>query len=284
MATVTKNKKTAIDAPRGTIYVMNPDDVTIVNDEWLKKNNLDSHPLHDKRRNYDIEESMVKGMMVSGVKKPIIVSKHGEELLVADGRQRVLHAREANRLLEERGEPRITIKVLLEKGSEEDLITTMIITNEHVKPDNLSNKAEKAARLYARTADIDVVAMAFKVSDQSIKKWLELATATDSVKSAVDAQQLTLDAAVKLSKLTPAEQDEKVRLLLEANEGNKRGGVDAAAVDAALGKTVIQKPTPRVLKEYAEENVNVPPEFKLLFNWMRGKVPVEQVREVFPWM
>lgn len=86
-------KKTAIDAPRENMFRVEPEKMVLVTDE--------NHPLYDPRVHLPLRENLVLNIMAHGVKEPILIRKNGDTFEVVDGRQRVKHAIEANKRLNE---------------------------------------------------------------------------------------------------------------------------------------------------------------------------------------
>src|SRR5687767_8303476 len=109
-----KRRRTAIEAKRGTHFVMAPSDprlkiVGLDTRTGQDKPDGPEHYLYDERAFREVPEDRLKNYRYYGIQKPIIVVVDGEDLLVDDGRGRLLGARiiEAQQL--EAGEEPITI-------------------------------------------------------------------------------------------------------------------------------------------------------------------------------
>ena len=55
----------------------------------------DGSPLNDERATWDVDEPMVKNIMVYGIQQPVLVRREAGKIYVVDGRQRVKAARTA---------------------------------------------------------------------------------------------------------------------------------------------------------------------------------------------
>ena len=126
-----------------------PDEVIIVGLDapYDKVKSIKEHHLYDERIFAPIKDEAVRNVMVFGVKEPVIVeeSEDGNHFLVVDGRQRVRWLREANRRLEEVGQPGLPLPVLLDKPKDQaSAIAIGASLNSHGLTDTVLAKAEKA--------------------------------------------------------------------------------------------------------------------------------------------
>lgn len=209
--------KNSIDAygARGktNLLMFDPDDLEIVTDP--------EHALYDERVHLPLDESMVLSIMALGVVQPINITKDPEtgKTLVAAGRQRVRAAREANRRLKSEGRPPIQIPAYPRRGTTADLMGVMVAENEIRKDDTPIGRARKMARLMDRGRSVAEVALLFGVTEQTVRNNLVLLDCCADVRNAVESGSLGAEHARKLVKLTPDEQREKAKALIEAGRG-----------------------------------------------------------------
>jgi ParB-like chromosome segregation protein Spo0J len=159
-----------LDGKRETMFRVDPATLTIIG---LDTDDGPEHQLWDERIKDPLNESMVKNIMALGVIEPIIVVVEGSgdsrRAVVVDGRGRTRHAREANRLLKERGEPGLVVPVVAEKGmSEKDQQLLAVSLNEIRRDDPTMVKAAKAARMKQRGSSSQDIALAFGVDPQTV--------------------------------------------------------------------------------------------------------------------
>ena len=89
-------KDSAIVQSKRSVYYAYPDDLFVETDP--------TKPLFDNRALLALREEMVESIMAHGVLQDVICEKRGTAgPIVVDGRQRVLHAREANKRLRRAG-------------------------------------------------------------------------------------------------------------------------------------------------------------------------------------
>jgi ParB family chromosome partitioning protein len=206
----------AFEAPRFNGFMLDPDEIKIVGID-LPMENADGtqHFLYDPRVKLPLPESFVLNVMALGVKKPIIITKEGEDAIVVDGRQRVRAAREAKKRLTAMGESEIfRVPVLLQKGEEELLLKISISTNEFTVEDTQLVKARKAQKMLDRGITEVEVAAAFGVTTKSIQNWLKILGLSAPVRKAVEAELITPSAAAELASLPPDEQKVKLEELV----------------------------------------------------------------------
>ena len=256
--------KKAIEAPRISGYAMNPSDLTIIGLDTEHKEG--EHTLWDERAFLPLKEPMVLNIMAIGVQEPALVTKDGDTILVIDGRQRVLHAREANKRLVAAGEEPLLVPVMLKQGSDEVLEGFAISLNEHRRQDDYMTKVDKCMRMLGRNPDHAKAAIFFGVDVQTIKNWEKLAGVSAKVRKAIDAGTLAPTAAVKLADLSKSDQDEALdKLIAEGgatvatatrtvrqNKRNKKNGNTDDEVLLPPGKRIVKK----VIEFYAEAELD----------------------------
>jgi ParB-like chromosome segregation protein Spo0J len=206
------------------MFRVDPNTLTIIG---LDTDDGPEHQLWDERINDPLNESMIKNIMALGVIEPIIVVVEGagdsRRAVVVDGRGRTRHAREANRLLKERGEPGLVVPVVAEKGmSEKDQQLFAVSLNEIRRDDPVMVKAAKAARMKQRGSSSQDIALAFGVDPQTVSLWLSINGLSDDVKEAINAGWLGPTAAGQLASLTPSEQKETLAGLKAARDSGEK--------------------------------------------------------------
>ncbi|MCL2010632.1 MAG: ParB N-terminal domain-containing protein [Synergistaceae bacterium] len=225
-------KKTAIDAQRGTIFMVAPENLTLVTDP--------NHPLYDPRVHDVAEDSMVCNVMVYGVLEPILVRKDGDKIEVVAGKHRVKAAIEANRRLTAEGKQPILVPTVIKKGSDADLYGILISENEIRKDDTPMAKSEKARKLQNMGYSVQQIAVTFGVSRQAVDSWLMLQDLAQPIQEAVEKEEISATAAAKLAKFSRQEQVERYEDLKKQEQPMTVSNVQQAA------KSVDNVPAPRL--------------------------------------
>ena len=125
-------EKTVIDAPRANMFMVEPEQLTLVTDE--------NHPLYDPRVHLPVDDNLVRNIMAFGVKEPILVRKNGVEFEVVAGRQRTKAAIEGNKRLAKEGKEPMRVRAIIERGDEADMFGVMILENELRQDNTLSRR------------------------------------------------------------------------------------------------------------------------------------------------
>lgn len=195
--------KTAIDAQRGTTFLLDPEAFVLVTDK--------GHPLYDPRVHDEPDENLVRNIMVYGVIEPVIVRKNGDAVEVVAGRQRVKAAMEANKRLAAQGSAAVVrVPCILRRGTEADLYGVTISENEQRREDTPLSRADKAQRLIAMGKTEAEAALAFGVSAQTVRNWLALLGLSAPVRRAVEVGEIPATAAGQLAGLSSDEQRERL--------------------------------------------------------------------------
>jgi ParB family transcriptional regulator, chromosome partitioning protein len=197
--------KTAFQASRRSLFLLAPEDVVVVG---LDTKDGPEHPLYDERIHMPLVEMTVRDIMKRGVIEPIVVIKNGEKAVVTDGRRRIMHAREVNRRLREAGsEELIRIPVLPpEKGSDSELMSLMIVLNEHREADMPINRAKKLQKFLRLGRSEEEAAEAFKISEAQVGKLLSLLDLIPEVQAMLAKGEISLGRAYEVAKLASDEQ------------------------------------------------------------------------------
>lgn len=238
--------KQALAGKRLNAFAMDPSELTIIG---LDTEEGDDHPLWDERIELPLMEPMILNIMAIGVKQSVTVRKDGDRVLVVDGRQRVRHAREANRRLLERGEPTVLVPARVEKGSDDLLDQIAVSLNEQRQQDSLIAKARRSKRMLDRNGDdYGAVAIAFGVTTQTIRNWQKLLDTSPKVQKYVEEGRLSPSAATQLSALSRKDQEAELDKITE--NGSKRATTARAARSARSKKNGKRSaPTKKALKK-----------------------------------
>ncbi|WP_175867889.1 ParB/RepB/Spo0J family partition protein [Burkholderia diffusa] len=257
--------KNSIDAygaaGKSNVLFFDPDALTLITDP--------SHPLFDRRALLPFDEAMVRNIRHRGVLETILVHKDPEtgDVIVVDGRRRVIAAREANRRLREAGEAPVMVPALPKRGKKSELAGMMVATNEHREHDSPINRAEKMQRLRDLGYDDEQIAAEFRIEAPTVAASLRLLDCTAAVRDALEADQITVSHALKLAKLSPEQQREKVAAVIAAADG-KEGHAKARAQKAAL--TGDAAPRMRTRKQIAAELAQATGERADALRWVLG--------------
>ncbi|WP_412526120.1 ParB/RepB/Spo0J family partition protein [Burkholderia lata] len=240
--------KNSIDAygaaGKSNVLFFDPDALTLIVDP--------NHPLFDRRALLPYDEAMVRSIRHRGVLETILVHKDPEtsEVIVVDGRRRVIAAREANRRLRDEGLPPVMVPALPKRGKQADLAGMMVATNEHREHDSPINRAEKMQRLRDLGYSDEQIAAEFRIEPPTVIASLRLLDCTAAVRDALEVDQITVSHALKLAKLSPEKQREKVQAVIAAAEGKQGHERSRAQKEALTGNAT---PRMRTRKQIAAE-------------------------------
>ncbi|AXF20520.1 hypothetical protein CUJ89_08530 [Burkholderia pyrrocinia] len=257
--------KNSIDAygaaGKSNVLFFDPDALTLITDP--------AHPLFDRRALLPFDEAMVRNIRHRGVLETILVHKDPEsgDVIIVDGRRRVIAAREANRRLRDEGLPPVMVPALPKRGKQAELAGMMVATNEHREHDSPINRAEKMQRLRDLGYSDEQIAAEFRIEPPTVASSLRLLDCTAAVRDALEADQITVSNALKLAKLPPDQQREKVKEVIAAAEG-KQGHERSRAQKAAL--TGNAAPRMRTRKQIAAELEKVTGERADALRWVLG--------------
>jgi len=256
--TTDKRKRTAIDAKRGTVFLTDPDTLTVVG---LDDDAGPSHPLYDERVKEPLSEETIQDFCIRGVLEPVLVRKNGDIIEVAAGRRRVLHAREANKRLEAAGKELIRVPALLKTGTDADMMGISIAENAHRKGDGIRICAQKLSRYLATGRTEAEAAIAFNVTQQTIKNWLAFNDLDVKAQRAIDAGTIPASAARDLARLTRDDQREALDALIASAAGGRVTAKNVTATTKAKKTGTEANPAPgkrlvmKVLKANEDKEV-----------------------------
>jgi hypothetical protein len=293
--------KQALEGRRLNGFWMRPEDLVIVGLDTKHKKG--EHPLWDERINLPLDENMVLNIMAEGVHEPVIVRKDGEQPLLVNGRQRVRHAREANKRLTAAGKEPVEIKTVVERGSDDRMFGIMISTNEVRREDALESKLSKLERYMAMGKSEEQAAIVFGVGVPTIKTWLAIVEAGPEVKSAIRDGALSATAAAKIAK---APREKQAALVQEVRDAAPTNGKRLTAVEIdrhvknskakespegdKADKIVHEKPGAKLVRDIIAECADAPSSSPLggssdyergfveALKWLRGELAAERVK------
>lgn len=212
--------KQAIEGTRKNAFARDPRTLLIVGvDDVPGVDEPRKHPLWEDPARLVIDDAMVRNIIAYGVIEPVVVTSDGSSVIVVDGRRRVLHAREANRRLHERGLPELAVTCVVRNGEDGDLMGVMVAANAIRLDETPLQKARKANAMLIRGLSEDQVATAFGVGVAAVKAWQSLLTCAPEVIAAVESGAAPASVAVALAKEPRGRQAQKLEALLEQGGG-----------------------------------------------------------------
>mgnify|MGYP001568317085 CR=1 FL=1 len=192
-----------------------------------------SHPLYDERVHLPLDEAMVLNIMQNGIIEPGVVRKNGHRedgspvVEIVDGRQRYKCGKEADRRLRLEGKEGIRYPAVRRQGDSVDLFGVMISANEIRKGDDSIVRAKKLARYLATGKSKAEAAIAFGVTQSTVKNLLELLDLHPDVQKAVEGG-LPITIAKELSSVPQEEQPGKLAELVASGNVSGTRGIEAA--------------------------------------------------------
>ena len=229
---------------RGQTFKYMPEDLVIIDDP--------GHPLYDERvdqidRSSDKWRKFRASIAARGVINAISIKKGPERkdkpgtflVEVVDGRQRVLAAREVNKMRKAEGLEPILVEAVLRRGDEADMVGLMIASNEHRIEDTPLIKAKKAKRALDFGSTETQICNDFGWSKAQFKAHMDLLSLAKPVREAIDAGRAPITVATELAKLDLAEQKaaiEKIAEVAAAKGGSVTGQAAREAVRESAGK------------------------------------------------
>lgn len=253
-STETATPNGAVIAGKGQYLKVRPSQLTIIG---VDTEDGPEHPLYDERINLPLDPDMVANIRHRGVLEVIQAVKDGERLIVWAGRQRTRHARIVEAEMAKAGEGDFTVNVLVTKDSQVDAFQKGLVSNRFRTNDDVLTSARQAKKALDLGATIQSVASDMKVTDQTIRNWVQLLSASPEVIAAVEAQEIGATSALVLAALPQDEQGPQlVELQKDASEGVKLTAQETKKRVSARkqGETPAKKATP---KERVEKGILV---------------------------
>jgi len=224
--------KTALEAKRGNIFLIEPERLTLVTDR--------GSPLFDPRAEDAPDEAMVANVAMYGIIEPVVVRKNGEKIEVVAGRRRVAAALEANRRLAENGMKTMLVPVIIRGGEDADIFGVMISENEIRQDDSMVRKGEKCRKLLNLGYTVNSIAAVFGVTRQAVDNWLAADELPEPIRTAVEGGEVSATAAIKLSGFSREEQERRFE---DLKDKDVKPTVQAVKTAAASAENV---PLPRM--------------------------------------
>jgi len=261
-------------------FSLDPDEVTLLTDPGQKG--------YDPRVTYPLDEEMVQSIMRHGVIIPIVVKRDGNRILPVDGRQRVLHAREANKRLIDQGLQPVRIQAVFRQGEDQRLFLASLAANTFRRQDRVYVMALKAAQALNYGSTADEVAKELRVTTATVENYLKLLQLHPKILNLVKANKLSYTVAMRLAKLPRDQQVPKFRELVKA------GTTNANAVRVVIGGKLERVPPPnrQQLRRVADAvdarafvlagtQSQVGDAYAVLA-WVLGRVSTEEALDILP--
>lgn len=241
-----KRCRSAFEAPRADVFMLLPEQVTIVKDK--------AHYLYDPRVEAPLTKEFIADIEQRGVIQPIRVVREGgpgSTAFVVMGRRRVAavaHINEKRRKEGASDEELLRIPTMVMRGTEDDLFAASIAENVHRRGDKPSELAAKAARLLNMNGATDKVAVCLAMSVAQARRLIKFSEMAVEVQRAVDARQIGLEAALQLADLSKEDQRKALTDLLKAAgeelsaEAPANAPTQAEPIKAAKSKAVKRTP------------------------------------------
>ncbi|HDR9508896.1 hypothetical protein C5615_22745 [Burkholderia cepacia] len=215
-------------AGKTNLLYFDPEKLVLVTDK--------TSPLYDDRVHLPVDEMMAHNIDYQGIVMPIEISKNPEtgDVEVVLGRQRVKACRLANIWRKERGAAPRQVPAVVFKGKREHALDSIVSENEHRRADTPLSRAEKMRQLMALGRGEDQVAMIFNCKVATVRSTLALLECCADVQKAVDCGKVSVTHAVKLARLKPDAQRDKVRELVNVAD-TKKGHEKSRAQREVMG-------------------------------------------------
>lgn len=268
-----KRKRAALDGKRLNMFAMDPAELVVIG---YDTEDGPDHPLYDERVKLPLDEAMVLNIQALGVIENVTVRKNGTRAEVVAGRRRVLHAREASRRNEERGEPRILVPTTVLRADDAHAFAIAISENEQRRGDDPVTRAKKAARLMRMGMGEKDLSIVFGLTQQQIKNLLSILDLDPKVQKAIEAEKLPFTAAIQLNDLTREEQVAKMQEMIESGatgvaeaRRQRQARNNGSTADGVRAK----RPGLGVLRKVAEDEAfmeGLSDDAKYILRWVLG--------------
>lgn len=210
--------KQAIEgAKRATILRVDPTRLVLVGRDERDDGAIDGaeHPLYQERAQGVADEALVRSIMRVGVIEPIIFRNNAGEPEVVAGRRRVIAAREANRRLDEAGQPAVLVPAIHRASDDKTAAEVVVAENEIRKDLDPLTRARQAQRWISRGYEVREIAPWFGVTSEALAINLGLLDLSDEVQAAVEEGTVRPTAALRLRDLPREEQHEVLESVRE---------------------------------------------------------------------
>lgn len=236
--------KTLIDAARGeSLFLVDPTKVRVIGVDTTHKKG--EHPLWQQRAFRGPKEASVLSMKRHGNRYvPPLALELAEDggWDLADGRGRVIDAREANRRLAEEGLPPFQLKALVKRAEDEiTSIERMSVPNNFGTTMTLMDRIRDAQALVERGTDMERICTNMGVGEAQIERWMVVANASQAIRDALESDAISFKVALAIAMKPPAAQKNALELALGG--GRK---LTSRQVERAQGKA--HPPTRKALR------------------------------------
>jgi hypothetical protein len=275
------NKGSIIDAASFKGFLLDPDDPR------LKIVGLDTdhkegeHHLYDRRINLPLNDRFVEYMMDPevGFDSVIQVEKDGDDILVKKGRQRVRHAREANKRLRKLGRTPLRIRCTFEKDDDKASIKKKFGENAHRFADKPMETARNIREFMNAGYSEEEASITFNTSVENVALLLKLLDLDPSIQAAVDRGDFAASTVAPLAELSRDKQKAEFTKLKERADAGLRVSpkeVKAQTRAARSGSDeVIVPPSKRLLDKILKNDFKdrkLPADVRKALLWVTGEV------------
>lgn len=243
----------------------------------------DENVLNDTDRTMKpLREEFIRNVMLMGILQPVRVRRDGPRYVAVAGRGRIRAAREANKRFVEAGSPKMKVPALLERGDDGHCVGVMIAENELRSNDGPMTKARKLKRLLDLGKSMEEAALVFGVQVQTLEIWKPLLDLDEKVQEAIDAGQISANAASPLAALKRADQRAKIEEIIESG-GRVTARATRAAAASSNGQEVKAAPPKRqvmrmlALPKAKFEEAEIDAEFVRGVKWAIGELATKSV-------
>jgi len=249
-------------------------------------------PLNDERAQWEVDEPMVKNIMVYGIQQPVLVRSEAGKMYVVDGRQRVKAARVAVQRQEGAGEFSTKVPCIEVKGDDGRVSGIMVSTNEIRQDDDVLTKAAKAARLLDLVGDKEEVALAFGRSTKTLDNWTKLLAADPVVHTAIRDGKISAAVGIKLAGKTRQEQVVALDQILSAGPGtsNPKPKAKPSSAGSSSSSNDVDRTHPGIKKgwlrkaEKTDAYANLEEDQQAVISWiLTGHIGKDHWLDKFTW-
>jgi ParB/RepB/Spo0J family partition protein len=190
-------KAFGFEVTTGTLLHVYPEELTLVTDE--------EHFLYDPRVRNKLREEFVEDILQNGVIKPVEIREAmvGETLRleIVTGRQRTMHAIEANIRRVGEGQEKKKIPAILVKGEPSELILRMLSENAHTESETKYSRAYKVKRALDEGATKDSIRKSLGCAPNTIDQMLDFLQLAPEAREMIENGNIPLSALPNLASL-----------------------------------------------------------------------------------
>lgn len=176
------------------------------------------------------------------IHEPVLVTRDGDDVIVVDGRRRVVAARVADAMRRSQGGQGVEVPVIVVKGAPGSLAGIMGASNELRRDNTPLARAEVAYRIASQVGGdngdaLRQVALAMGVTTQTARSWIALGALPADLRARIGQGKLTMTKAAsvaKKSKLTLAQKIARLSALADTERVRRKHGPSLKARVARL--------------------------------------------------